>query len=242
MVRPMAGTAFVAGATGYTGRFVVEHARARKMRCFAHMRPGSSAGDELEPKWSQIGAEVVRCPWEPDALRQALEAAAPDVVFSLLGTTRKRAAQEGMSGEDAYDRVDRRLSVMLLEACEQLPTPPRFVYLSSLGANSGSNNAYLAARGKVEDRLAASSLPHVIVQPSFISGEDRPQSRPAERIGAVVSDGVLSVLGALGATRLRDRYASLTGEELGRALVAVSQDSGDHASLHLKTEDLRKYL
>ena len=37
-------------------------------------------------------------------------------------------------------------------------------------------------------------------------------------------DGALSVVGALGARRTRDRYRSITGDDLGRACVRLAFD------------------
>ena len=101
---------------------------------------------------------------------------------------------------------------------------PRFVYLSALGADAGSRNPYLAVRGRFEAELRAGPLPWTVVRPSFITGPDREESRPAERVGAAVVDALTAVAGALGARRFAGRYRSITGAALGRALVRLAGD------------------
>jgi uncharacterized protein YbjT (DUF2867 family) len=100
----------------------------------------------------------------------------------------------------------------------------KVVYLSSAGADARSRSAYLAVRGRVEARLRESDLPFVSARPSFITGPDRDEPRPAERIGAALADGALGLAGALGARRLRDRYRSTTNVALARALVRLGLD------------------
>ncbi|HBP21540.1 MAG TPA: epimerase, partial [Planctomycetes bacterium] len=213
--------AFVAGATGYTGRAVVEVLRSRGVETVAHVRPGSSRRDEWRARFEALGAAVDLSPWELEPLRESLERLGPTLVFSLLGTTAKRARGEGMQAEEAYEKVDYGLSKLLLDACLGLVPLPRFVYLSSLGADGSLRNPYLEARARMEADLRRSGLPFVIARPSFITGPDRDEERPLEQIGAKVGDALLGVAGVLGARRLRDRYASTDASGLARALVRL---------------------
>jgi uncharacterized protein YbjT (DUF2867 family) len=124
---------------------------------------------------------------------------------------------------ESYDAVDVALTEQLIGGCAALDPKPRFVYLSSIGAGEGARGSYLEARARVEKTLIASGVPFVIARPSFIVGE-RDDHRASEKLGAPIADGVLGVLGALGARRMADRYRSITGVELARALVHVSLD------------------
>jgi hypothetical protein len=77
-------------------------------------------------------------------------------------------------------------------------------------------------------------VPYTIVRPSFISGSDRDEPRPGERVGSVVANIGLSVLGALGASTLRDRYATVAGVDLGRMLVRLARTEGfDRAAVDM---------
>ena len=217
-------TFFVAGATGYVGRGVVEELAARSLRVVAHVRPGSRAGAALAPRFEALGAEVDRTPWEPEAMAATLARLQPDAVFALLGTTRRRARQAARRGERAdYAAVDRDLTLLLLRAAVAGGSAPRFVYLSALGAEAGAG-AYYAARRAVEEALRDGALPWIIARPGFVSGPDRDERRVGERFAAVLADAGLGLLAALGARRLRDRYASLDGRTVARALVDLALD------------------
>lgn len=210
--------AFVAGATGYTGREVVAALRARGVRTVAHVRPGSGRLAEWRARFEAQGAELDLTDWEPAAMSATLARLAPTQVYALLGTTAKRARAEGRQALEAYEAVDYGLTKQLIDAASALASPPRFVYLSSQGVQPGTRNPYLAARARVEAELEASALPYLSARPSFITGSDREESRPAERWGAAAADLALGAIGALGGRGLRDRFASTDARTLARAL------------------------
>lgn len=231
--------AFVGGATGYTGRAVVSALLDRGVQTWAHVRPDSPKLDEWEHRFKSIGAHVDTTAWEDDALAARLKEIGPDAVFGCLGTTKKRVAREAARGEkSSYRIVDYGLTVMLHAAAEACGTDPRFVYVSSAGAKPGGDGSYLGARWAVEQRLIESQLPYTIARPSFITGRDRDEDRPAERFGAAMSDGFLRIVGALGAKRVRDRYLSTTNAILGTALVRLAFDANAARTI-VESEDLR---
>lgn len=225
--------AFVAGATGLTGRSVVEAfaRRGDSTVVVAHVRPDSPLLAEHRARFEALGARVDATPWEEAAMARALERWRPRVVFGLLGTTRARARKAGREGRDpaaeSYEAVDYGLTSLLLRAVRdaRLDPPPRFVYLSSTGVREGTRNAYLAARARLERELRESGLPHVIARPSFIVGEREPERR-WEGVVAKLGDGALAVAGALGAARLRDRYRSIDAAALASALVDLAFEPG----------------
>lgn len=222
MQTPLTAVAFVAGATGYTGREVVAALRRRGVTTVAHVRPGSSGADGWQRRFEALGATVDRTPWEDGAMTTTLATLRPTLVFALLGTTRRRAAREGL--DDAYERIDYGLTATLLRAARASPSgsAPRFVYLSSVGAREDTRNEYLRVRGRIERALAESGAPYLSVRPAFITGPDREESRPLERVAGAVVDAALAVAGALGARTLRARWASLTGRELAEGMVAIA--------------------
>jgi uncharacterized protein YbjT (DUF2867 family) len=214
---------FVAGATGYTGTALVAEALARGHTVTAHVRPGSPGGDAAAARFAAAGATVSRAPWDPAAITEALADARPTAVFALLGTTRARGAAAARDGRtETYATVDRDLTLLLHAAAATLALPPVFVYLSSMGADRPGANAYLQARAAVEQGLAQSPLPQVIARPSFITGPDRAEPRPAERWGAAVADVALGAVGAFGARAFADRYRSIRAAELARGLLRAA--------------------
>ncbi len=212
-------TAFIAGATGYTGRSVVPACVSAGLTAIAHVRPDSSRLSDWRTTFEAQGATVDSSPWTADGIREAFSTHAPDVVFALLGTTKARQRTDGVS---SYEAVDVGLTLLLLDAASAMETPPLFVYLSATGAGGRAVNDYMRARVKVEAAIRERGIGHVIARPSFITGPDRDEERPGERVGAVVADGFFSVLSALGGGKVSDRYRSITGEQLASALVSLA--------------------
>ena len=214
--------AFVTGASGYTGRSVVRALAARGVRTVAHVRPDSPRLGDWRTRFAADGAEVDATPWDAAAFTTTFARLRPTLLFALLGTTRARAGREGVA--DPYATVDYGLTRLVLDAALAAALRPKFVYLSAVGVSPAARGGYLRARWRLEEELRASGLPYVIARPSFITGPDRDEFRLAERAGASVADALLGVAGALGATRVRDRYRSTTGPALADALVRLALD------------------
>ncbi len=232
----------MAGATGYTGREVVRECVRRGFVTVAHVRPDSRELPRWRERFAKLGAEVDTTPWGLAAMKARLEALRPAYVYALLGTTRARGkAGSGSAVPDNYEAVDYGLSIMLLEAAVACGSKPRFVYLSALGAEGRPINAYMDVRKRVEAAVRGSELPYAIARPAFVTGSDREESRPAERIAARIADGVLGVLGKLGARELAARYGSLTGAELARAMVdfAVEAERAGNNDLIVEAAQLQ---
>jgi nucleoside-diphosphate-sugar epimerase len=224
---PMSQIAWVAGATGYTGRALVAALRAQGVTTHAHVRPDSPALERWRTQFTALGAVVETTPWELAPLTAALRGCAATQVYGLLGTTRARARAAERSGAAPadYERVDVGLTLMLLAAAQAAGNRPRFVYLSATGVRGPADgNAYMRARGRVEAAVRSSGLPFTIARPSFITGGDRDESRPMERVGAAVTDATLGLVGLLGGSRVRDRYRSTTNTALAAALVRSAAD------------------
>jgi uncharacterized protein YbjT (DUF2867 family) len=231
--------AFVAGATGYTGREVVRVLLERGVRTVAHVRPDSPRVDEWRTKFEAQGAAVDTTAWDDAAMTRTLSALQPPHVFSLLGTTRARRRASAASGRsESYESVDYELTATLIRASLASGSRPRFVYLSSLGVREHTSNPYLVARFRAESVLRASGLPFTIARPSFITGPDRDESRPAERAAAVVADAVAGVARLLGAGRIAGSVSSLTGAELAAGLVRHAFDAASEGAT-LSSEELR---
>jgi len=235
-------TAFVAGATGFTGKAVVRELVESGVRTVAHVRPDSPKLSDWEGIFREAGAEVDVTSWDEEAMAEAMARIEPGSVFALLGTVRARMKAVKRAGGDprtaGYDAVDYGLTAMLIRAAVSCGSTPRFVYLSAAGAADGASSPYYKARVKAEAELKASGLPYVIARPGFITGPGRDDPRPMERVGAAITDGLLSAAGALGAKKLCDRYRSTTDQILARALVRLALDP-EANNLIAESEDLR---
>lgn len=221
--------AFVAGATGYTGRHVVERLAQAGHEVIAHVRPDSPSLAAWRERFEAMGARVDTTAWEAEAMGAALVAHQPTHVFALLGTTQQRMKRLSAEGKDAeaasYERVDFGLTAMLIDAACAVEPAPRFVYLSSMGVSS-TPGAYMEARRKVEAKLRTTKLPWTIARPGIITGEDRGEDRPGERFGGALASGVFGALKVLGAKKLADLYLPVTGDQLACALVRLALDEG----------------
>jgi uncharacterized protein YbjT (DUF2867 family) len=224
------GPVFVAGATGYSGREVVRESVARGVETVAHVRPDSARLAHWREHFEGLGARVDTTAWQLAAMRETLERLQPSVVYSLLGTTRKRGKHgSGSVVADTYEAVDYGLSVLLLEAAVACDSRPRFVYLSAIGADKRTRNAYLDVRKRVEAAVRGSGLPYLIARPAMISGDDREENRPGERTFAKLGDALLGVVGALGGKKIQARYASLGAAELAAGLVELVASASEDA-------------
>jgi len=217
--------AFVAGATGYTGRHLVRVLRERGHEVAAHVRPDSPSLGQWRERFGALGASVDNSAWEAEAMSAALRTFRPTHVFALLGTTRRRMRADG-GQRTSYDVVDYGFTSLLLRATVAVVPTARFIYLSSLGA-SERGNAYLRARGRAERELRESGLSWIAARPGVITGQDREESRPAERLAGVAIDAFLRAFAALGVREPARKYASLTGEALARALASLAEDAPD---------------
>ena len=217
----MSAPAFVLGATGFVGREVVRQLCVRGVKTYAHVRPDSKQLAEWRARFGELGAEVDTTAWDAAAMAARFREVKPAQVYVLIGTTRSKAKADSVEG-NIYEKVDLGLTRLAVEAARASETQPRIVYLSSVGADATARSAYLKARGEAEDAVKTSGLPWVIARPSIITGE-REDGRIGERTAAVVGDGLLAVVGVLGARKLRQRYKSTTPDVLASALIRIGE-------------------
>lgn len=217
--------AFVAGATGYTGREVVRILCEQGIPTIAHVRPDSSQLDEWRERFIKMGAQVNTTPWNENEISTTLGRIKPTLIFNLIGTTKARMRRERATGYPyTYDDIDFGLTALLVQAARRALIEPKFIHLSAAGAGR-PRNRYYRAKWKAEEAVRESCLPYIIARPSFIIGSDRDDRRPWELLGARLIDNVLSLANRLGGKRLYERYRSTTNTILAQALVDLSLDS-----------------
>jgi nucleoside-diphosphate-sugar epimerase len=236
---------WVVGASGYTGQALVarlaERAAGTAATVTAHLRPGRPHTSELRARFEGMGVRVVECPLleaGPQALAGAFLDRPPTHLFLVHGTTRRRARLEGLD-VDPYLTVDLGLTSLALEACRDLTPPPRVVLLSSQGAGPGARGAYLRARHLAEEAVRASGLPYTIARAPLITGPDRGEPRPLERLGGVALRALTRGLRAGGARATAARYAPLDAAELAEGLAHAGFNYTTLARV-LEAEELRR--
>ena len=133
------------------------------------------------------------------------------------------------------------MTLMVLEAVASHTQPARFIYLSAAGVGPKARGAYLKARWEVERVIRQRLSNWVIARPSFITGPDRAESRPGERLGALVSDGLLGFAGAIGFRGLQEQWGSLRGTQLASGLIHHAMAS-ERDSRTVDSADLRGHV
>jgi uncharacterized protein YbjT (DUF2867 family) len=104
--------------------------------------------------------------------------AGSDVVFCSVGTTQQKVKGNAM----AYRKVDYDIPVQSAICCAEMGVQ-HFLLVSSVGADSNSNNFYLKLKGEVEDAIKTMNIPSVSVfRPSMLLG-NRQEFRLGEKIG-----------------------------------------------------------
>jgi uncharacterized protein YbjT (DUF2867 family) len=213
-------TAFVLGATGFVGREVVRQLCARGTQTVAHIRPDSSKLQDWRQKFAKYGATIDTSPWDVAALAQGLDKAKATELYILIGTTKHRAKAEHIDG-DIYEQIDYGLTKLAVDAANASTAKPRIVYLSGLGADAKARSAYMRARGKAEAAVRSSGLAWNIARPALITG-DRDDNRTGEKIGKVVGDGALAVVGVFSKpTQLK--WKSTSADVLASALIRLGE-------------------
>jgi len=195
-------TATLIGATGLIGNYLLDellnddfyHAVRILIR-----RPMEFTHSKLEKKLVDFT--------DAESFRLALEGS--DVVFCSIGTTQKKVKGD----KAAYRKVDYDITVNAAKFCK-LNGCETFVFVSSVGANSKSNNFYLKLKGEVEDAVKAVGLKSVhIMRPSVLLGE-----RKEFRLGEKISKGIMSTFSFL----IPSKYKPMHGRVVAKAMLAAA--------------------
>ena len=152
--------AVVAGATGLTGKVLVEQLLEdpRITRVIALVR--SRHGLPSHPKLQEASFE---------------EGATGDVYFCCIGTTIRKAGSRGAFRRSDFDAV-----MAFAKLCETRGGRT-FVLVSAIGANSKAFTLYSRTKGEAEEGVLCRKIPRIVIaRPSLLIGE-RSEKRPAER-------------------------------------------------------------
>ena len=143
-------TVFIAGATGYLGRFLCAEYRRRGAYVTALVRDKARAGTVDAD--SLVEAEAMR----PETLAGIMDGA--DLVVSALGITRQA---DGLT----YRDVDYRANLNLLGEAERAGVP-RFAYVHVLNADRMRHVPLVAAKADFVDTLRTSRIASTVIAPS----------------------------------------------------------------------------
>jgi uncharacterized protein YbjT (DUF2867 family) len=209
----------IAGATGLIGRQVAEElAGLDGIDLHALLR---RKADELPPNVHQHVAPSADWPSLVGALR-------PDVAICCLGTTIRVAGSKA-----AFRAVDHDLILTFAKAA-RVAGAQHMIAVSSVGASAQSSNFYLKTKGETEEGLRALGFDRVdILRPGLLTGGNRPDSRPGEAIGILLSPLTdLLMMGPLA------KYQSTPSAKVAQAIVTLAL-AGGHGTYSHENESIR---
>ena len=195
--------ATIIGVTGLIGNYLLEELLKddyyHTVRVLIR-RPVDLAHPKLEKKLVDFN--------DNDSLLVAMSNS--DVVFCTVGTTQKKVK----GNKAAYRKVDYDIPVNAARFCKMTGCE-KFVLVSSVGANSKSNNFYLKLKGEVEDAVKSVGLKSAyIMRPSTLLGE-RKEFRLGEKIGKAIMTTLSFLIPA--------KYKPIHGKDVAMAMVVVSK-------------------
>ncbi|HEY1871833.1 MAG TPA: NAD(P)H-binding protein [Chitinophagaceae bacterium] len=164
---------------------------------------------------------------DADSLLVALDDS--DAVFVAVGTTQKKVKGD----KNAYRKVDFDIPVNIARYCKIIGCET-FVLVSSVGANSKSNNFYLKLKGEVENEIGKMGIESVhIMRPSMLLGE-RKESRPFEKIGQPMMKAFSFLFPS--------KYKPIQASDVAKAMIEASKknEKGFFAYEHKEIRQLEK--
>jgi uncharacterized protein YbjT (DUF2867 family) len=196
-------TATIIGATGLIGSYLLEQLLVDEYFSTIRIlirRPLDINHPKLEKKIVDFT--------DAENFRLALDGS--DVVFCSIGTTQKKVK----GNKEAYREIDYDITVNAAKFCK-LNGCETFVFVSSVGANSLSNNFYLKLKGEIEEAVNAVGLKSVhIARPSLLLG-----NRKEFRLGDKIAQWVMPIFSFL----LPKKYRPVKAEDVARAMVKMAK-------------------
>lgn len=195
-------TAWVAGATGMVGNHLIRELLSAP----SYGSVVALVRRPLEYSHPKLHAVVV----DYNKLAEA-PLPHPDVIFSALGTTIKKAGSK-----DAFRKVDFEYPLRLAKL-GRTAGATKFLLVSSVDANPKSGNFYLRVKGELEDAISTLGYSSFrIFRPSFLVGE-RQESRMGENLGVMMAQGFAFALN--GPWR---KYRAISAEVVARAMIVAA--------------------
>ena len=205
-----AGTVTIIGATGLVGTYLTdllkEDSSVNDIRLVTR-RPVTDLHPKLEVRVIDFTNK--------EAFRAAI--AGSQVLFCAVGTTQQKVKGD----KEAYRKIDFDIPVHAASFCKETGCR-QFLLVSSVGANAASSNFYLKLKGEVEESIRAVGIDSFSVfRPSILLGS-RSESRPAEKIGQVLTQAFSPLL--LG---WFSKYKPVHASVVAKAMVQAARQAKD---------------
>jgi uncharacterized protein YbjT (DUF2867 family) len=201
-------TAVITGATGLIGSLLLQ--KLLKDDAFAKVVALTRKLSEIpHPKLENVVVDFN----DIESIRKSFSYA--DVIFCCVGTTQKK-----VNGDlAAYRKVDFDIPVTLGKVGLEKGVK-QFIFVSSIGANTSSNNFFLRLKGEIEN--AVSELGYeclYIIRPSMLLGKRTDDFRLGENIGqAVMRSASFLFFGQM------KKYYPVKAEDVAKAMLEVAKE------------------
>ena len=193
-------SAIILGATGLTGRFLLQlllkDSRYNKIKLFSRSSVGVTNAKIEEHLGDVINLEDFKNDFKADE------------VFCCIGTTKAKTPDKEM-----YKKIDLGIPIRAAQLCKENDIRT-LIIISALGANSKSKIFYNRVKGEMEDAVLKLQIPKThILQPSLIGGK-----REEKRLGEWVFKQLMKVANLVMAGPLK-KYKSIHPNDIARTMV-----------------------
>lgn len=205
----MSKTAIVLGATGLTGRILVDKLLVEntfdEIKLFSR-----STSKRKNPKIKEYLIDLF-------ALENSASDFKADVVFCCIGTTKAKTPDKEM-----YRKIDYGIPVTAAKLCKQNQIDT-FLVVSAMGADANSKVFYNKTKGEMERDVLQYKIPNTyVLQPSLIGGS-REEKRPGERFAQMMM-GIFSFL-------VPEKYKMIHPELIASAMIWLSKNEFSDARI-----------
>ena len=198
----MKKTSIVLGASGLIGRLLILELLQKSNKVIAILRNDEDLPNEVEKLIINFD-EFINNGQLPNC----------DQLFICIGTTIKKAGSK-----EEFVKVDYTYAYEFAKKAFEV-NASEIHLVSSVGADSKSNNFYLKTKGQIEDAILELKFQYTkIYRPSLLIGE-RSETRLLEKLGQLISPLFNSFL--LGAMK---KYRSINAKKVARSMVYNNEE------------------
>lgn len=198
----MQKTAIILGATGLTGRYLLEvlleDTSFGKVLVFSRRSTGVK-----HPKLEEHIVDLLD-------LEKHKELFHADVVFCCIGTTKAKTPDRKL-----YRAIDYGIPVQAAKLVKQ-NTIPNYLVISAIGADPTSRVYYNQLKGEMERDILPLNIENTyLLQPSLIVGE-----RSEKRFGEDFAKSIMKIFNFL----IPQKYKAIHGETIAKAMVEIAKN------------------
>lgn len=217
----MAKKAIIAGASGLIGSHLLRQ-----------LLDGDAYAQVLVLTRRQLPmqhAKLTQLVLDFDKMDEHADKITGDAVFCCLGTTVAQTPDKAL-----YRKIDHNYPIRLAQLALKNGVQ-QFHWVSSVGADANSSNAYLKLKGETEDDLKKVGTPSLhIYRPSMLTGRKEKQRFSESVINAIMKLADPLLMGNL------TKYHSIPGSVVAKAMIGQSIDNETGTFIYQYNE-LKKY-